>query len=208
MTMAWESNAAWAGSEKQVLQLVEGKMYMAVHSGEVETRNIISAYPYLFFFSNNIPETTDILKTLDQGAVTDILAFCKDVNSKRHDNRIAGRPLIFYVYGESQQDQCVVASAVLLMGAYLVIEDGLSPAKAAAKLNELEFKLVWSSSQGLEGYLAAVESAVKAVDNAEVDSPQQKPEEMLWTIRENSVLTGEDMTACDQGVGLVAQQVM
>eukprot|EP00284_Hemiselmis_tepida_P018592 CAMPEP_0174930388 /NCGR_PEP_ID=MMETSP1355-20121228/31131_1 /TAXON_ID=464990 /ORGANISM="Hemiselmis tepida, Strain CCMP443" /LENGTH=179 /DNA_ID=CAMNT_0016176679 /DNA_START=60 /DNA_END=602 /DNA_ORIENTATION=+ len=111
---------------RRAKHLANSRIYVTVLGVEEETRALIDVHPTLFFFSSSLPE-------LCGGRVPNeyhIGRFCDEVKCLRDNPEIGGRRMVFYDY----EEEGTLAASSLLLGAYLVKDEGVTPEKAAGLL--------------------------------------------------------------------------
>mmetsp|Transcript_13736 Transcript_13736/g.32010 ORF Transcript_13736/g.32010 Transcript_13736/m.32010 type:complete len:376 (+) Transcript_13736:210-1337(+) len=75
-----------------------------------------------------------------------VVQFCRRLRTLLHDPRLRGRPVVYY----SQVDEAFATNTAFLLGAYLVLVEGWSPAVAAAPFERIEpspFKMFRDASE-------------------------------------------------------------
>mmetsp|Transcript_33108 Transcript_33108/g.77496 ORF Transcript_33108/g.77496 Transcript_33108/m.77496 type:complete len:195 (-) Transcript_33108:126-710(-) len=117
--------------QRRALHLANQKMYLMFVSSQQEVLSFIDQYPALFFFSNSISKhcrATDEHSLPPTSVVED---FCEALLEYRDHPQLASRQLVFYDF---EQDQACVARTLLLLGAYLMLEEGFAVNDACAAL--------------------------------------------------------------------------
>mmetsp|Transcript_43865 Transcript_43865/g.109872 ORF Transcript_43865/g.109872 Transcript_43865/m.109872 type:complete len:178 (+) Transcript_43865:43-576(+) len=166
-------------SERPLLHLAGNRLFLAVPQDEKATLHMIEKYPTLFFFTNSYPESYGKIIT---GSVSGdflcpflIADFCADIRSRRDDPGLARNPLIFYAY---RQD---LFCAAVLLGAYLMLEEGMSP-ETAAKVFQGDLQLYAGRA-----FLVELAGCLKAIDE------RRRSRSFLHSIAEE---VGGDLCRC------------
>mmetsp|Transcript_67917 Transcript_67917/g.167728 ORF Transcript_67917/g.167728 Transcript_67917/m.167728 type:complete len:523 (+) Transcript_67917:322-1890(+) len=111
-----------------IYQLMEGKrLCLSVHREDGHTLQEIKRFPKLFFFSSDLQERYQSF-CADFGPVNlGILhRFCQFVHSKYTDPRLKSRTMVYY----TDEDTAIRTNAAYLLGGYMMLFHGLSPAEA------------------------------------------------------------------------------
>ena len=118
-----------------VYPVVQGQLYFTSHSTRAQTVKAIAGRPELFFFSTVEPESYRAF--CDDFGPTDlagVVTFCRSIWTLLKDPRRKGRPVVYYTEADSE----TLSNAAFLLGAYLVLVEGMSPEDAVAPFSRIQ----------------------------------------------------------------------
>ncbi|KAJ1476471.1 protein-tyrosine phosphatase-like protein [Baffinella frigidus] len=118
-----------------IYPVIPGQLYFTSHSTRRHTIRVSAEFSELFFFSTLEPESYRAYKE-DFGPtdVASVISFCRVLRSLLHDPQLSGRPVVYHTKTGSE----TLSNAAFLLGAYLVIVEGLSPEDAAAPFSRIQ----------------------------------------------------------------------
>ena len=131
--------AAPAWKVGHIYPVVPGQLYFTSHPASNSARsNILDAIktrPDLFFFSTPEPESYHAYgKDFGPTDLAGVVSFCRAIRGLLQDPRLKGRPVIYYTEADSE----TLANAAFLLGAYLLLVEGMSPEDAAAPFSRIQ----------------------------------------------------------------------
>ena len=119
----------------RVYPVVPGQLYFTSHSTNAQTRKAIAGLPELFFFSSFEPESyLGYCRDFGPTGLAGVVSFCRSLGTLLQDPRLRGRPVVYY----AEADTGTLSNAAFLLGAYLVLIEGMSPEDAAAPFSRIQ----------------------------------------------------------------------
>jgi len=119
----------------QIYPVVPGKLYFTSHSTRAHTCEAIEGLPMLFFSSTLEPESYHgYCEDFGPTDLAGVVSFCRSIRTLLQDPRLRGRPVVYYTETDSE----TLSNAAFLLGAYLVLVEGMSPEDAAAPFSRIQ----------------------------------------------------------------------
>jgi cell division cycle 14 len=115
----------------ELYEIVPGRLSFTVHRDEAQTRLDILHRREVYFFSSELHEAYEPF-CHDFGPVNlaTVYSFCTMMEEKMADERLSRRMLCYY----AEKDIRLRTNAAFLLGAFLIMTQGISPAEAAERL--------------------------------------------------------------------------
>ena len=113
----------------------QSKLFLAAHRDRNHTKDEIEKHKGLFFSSTLQPENYN--GYCDDFGPTDlagVVTFCRSIRTLLQDPRLKGRSVVYYTEADSE----TLSNAAFLLGAYLVLVEGISPEDAAAPFVKIQ----------------------------------------------------------------------
>lgn len=111
--------------------LVEGRLGVAVHASHRHTLTQIELYPDVYFCSTTLQEAfAPVRRERGPVDISVIFRFVRYLREKDHPDNLQGRLLVYYCLSR----RFSVANTAVLLGAYMMLDYGLSSAEAHARL--------------------------------------------------------------------------